>query len=122
MSEPPKSWRALRIFVWDRDGGVCQVCGDCIPIDHYECGHKIDRVAGGKDIADNLAVMCTMCNRLKPVHDTIEQYNTWRENPGHLEIIYRGARDLARSMRDDPVWSHYFYRAKDSQAGEVAGT
>ena len=71
------SWETLRWLVYERDGGICRVCGQPIEPEHYECGHLQDRVAGGLDIPENLIAMCNVCNRLKPVHDTREEALAW---------------------------------------------
>ncbi len=71
------SWPALRLRVWIRDEGICQVCGDAIPWKHYQCGHIVDRMCGGPDTDENLVVMCVTCNQTKPPHDTREQYEAW---------------------------------------------
>lgn len=91
------SWRRIRQFVWERDKGICQVCGDTIEIEYYECGHKIDRVNLGSDHPDNLAVMCVLCNRLKPLHETIEDYIEWAES---INSPY----DLLIGFKDEPVY------------------
>jgi hypothetical protein len=75
-----QGWGALRGRVWKRDGGQCHVCGRHISHDRYECGHIVDRVAGGCDRLSNLVVMCTFCNQVKPVHDTRAEYVAWVES------------------------------------------
>lgn len=73
------TWEATRALVFERDGGRCHVCGEVIPWHHYECGHIIDRVAGGSDRLSNLVTMCALCNRLKPVHESRAEYIAWLE-------------------------------------------
>ncbi|UYN89867.1 MAG: HNH endonuclease [Anaerolineales bacterium] len=86
-----QSWASLRRTVFERDGGRCQVCKK--PLEwggNYECGHMVDRVAGGKDEAENLVAMCYFCNRTKPVHDTREDYQAWASSGGSFtEILNR---------------------------------
>jgi len=77
-----RNWRYVRRAVWERDGGICQVCKESIEIEVYECGHKVDRFLGGSDKMDNLVVMCSFCNRLKGPHDTPEEYEAWVDNGG----------------------------------------
>jgi len=77
----------LRRRIWERDHGICQVCGlDIIYFSElkyiegtgfYECGHQIDRMVGGDDADYNLVVMCMPCNRLKPIHETYDEYLEW---------------------------------------------
>ncbi len=88
-------WYMLRRQVFERDGGMCQVCGldlNATP-QYYECGHKVDRVAGGLDDLDNLDTMCNWCNRTKPVHRRLGEYRIWLEGGGSRGDF---ARYLAR--------------------------
>lgn len=73
-------WKKIRGIVFERDDGICQVCGRELTPNRYECGHKVDRVSGGNDHPDNLVVMCGTCNRLKPKHRTEEEYEVWIDN------------------------------------------
>ncbi len=73
-----QSWESIRKLVWQRDGGVCHICGWKMPEDAYECGHIIDRTVGGTDRPSNVVVMCFLCNRwLKDLHCTRQDYLTW---------------------------------------------
>lgn len=80
----PGEWRRLRKQVWERDNGVCQVCGQAFEYEYYELGHKVDRVCGGDDVLDNLCVMCNVCNRLKPLHENLDEYNQWVSSGGWI--------------------------------------
>jgi 5-methylcytosine-specific restriction endonuclease McrA len=75
-----ESWSSIRERIIQRDNGICHVCGydlNAAP-QYYECGHIVDRVAGGSDLDENLVVMCCLCNRVrKPVHETREEYEAW---------------------------------------------
>ena len=73
----PEGWHRLRELVWERDGPYCQVCGLKIPKAVYDCGHIVDRMAGGLDELDNLVVMDWYCNQRKPIHETKEAYEAW---------------------------------------------
>lgn len=73
----PDTWPKIRAAVYERDHGQCHVCCAFIPYEAYECGHIVDRVAGGSDHPANLVTMCVVCNRLKPVHDTRHDYEQW---------------------------------------------
>jgi HNH endonuclease len=91
-------WSHLRALVYERDHGVCQVCGDAINADSYECGHIIDRVVGGSDRLSNLVCMCITCNRLKPLTETREQYIAWASQGGPIRQII--AHVNGRSTRE----------------------
>lgn len=81
------AFRKTRLLVWERDGPICQVCREEIDMDYYECGHKIDRVCGGSDDPENLVVMCNLCNRLKPLTDTLEEYEAWAATGGQRKVF-----------------------------------
>lgn len=71
------SWVATAARVYERDRGYCHACNLAVPRDYYECGHIIDRCRGGSDRMSNLVVMCNVCNRLKPLHDSRSAYLDW---------------------------------------------
>jgi len=75
------AWNTVRKSIYARDGGVCHVCGDDVPREYYECGHIVDRCRGGSDRPSNLVCMCNVCNRLKPVHATRDEYVRWATEP-----------------------------------------
>lgn len=72
-----EAWPEIRSRIFDRDCGVCHVCGQEIDREYYECGHIVDRAAGGSDRDHNLVAMCNVCNRAKPIHETREEYLAW---------------------------------------------
>ena len=60
----PKEWKELRRQVFEREKGICQICGQYAPLhdmdgnyDPFTCGdacHIKSRGAGGDDVLDNL--------------------------------------------------------------------
>lgn len=74
------------------------VCGSDLTGENaqfWECGHIIDRVAGGPDHINNLVVMCITCNRLKPVTETRDEYLAWAsKGDPYLEML----REVCRRM------------------------
>ncbi len=87
------SWDTLRKHVYERDKGVCQVCGEWTAPEIYECGHVIDRCVGGLDELSNLVAMCICCNRLKPEHATRAAYDEWILSGAVRGKLYRDVRD-----------------------------
>lgn len=71
-----ENWSKIRSFVYQRDNGICHVCGQPAR-GVYECGHIIDRCMGGCDRPSNLVVMCVLCNRMKPLHSSRQEYINW---------------------------------------------
>jgi 5-methylcytosine-specific restriction endonuclease McrA len=91
------SWDQTRQRIWERDGGVCQVCGDAIAWQQYECGHIIDRCVGGSDRPSNLVCMCILCNRLNPLTKTRAEYLAWARQGGPaMEIANNVLESLGR--------------------------
>lgn len=89
------SWQTLRSLVYERDGGVCFVCGKPTPWEYYELGHLHDRCAGGSDHPENVVVMCITCNRLqKPVHDSRAEAIAWAKSTRSFNALRRSAPPL----------------------------
>lgn len=100
-TNPTISWAKLRKAVFARDGGICKVCGrEVVWGKNYECGHIVDRCAGGKDEMENLVSQCYICNRTKPVHDTREEYEAWVAEGGGFKAVWKEA--LRRTAITDP--------------------
>jgi hypothetical protein len=53
---------AVRLAVWERDGGRCVECGSRFDIQY---DHVIPLVAGGATTVENLQILCAPCNRRK---------------------------------------------------------
>lgn len=54
--------RAVRLAVWERDGGRCVACGSRFDIQY---DHVIPVAAGGATSVENLQILCAECNRAK---------------------------------------------------------
>lgn len=59
----PTNWRALRMFIFERDEFTCRYCGATNVL--FECDHVIPRSRGGSNDPSNLATACVGCNRGK---------------------------------------------------------
>ncbi len=101
----------LRWTVYERDKGICQVCHRDIEMlnkhlkiggsGFWECGHIIDYCICKEDKLDNLSVMCVPCNRLKPIHESREQYKEW-VNSGYW------VAEFIRYLKDElPEYKEY---------------
>ena len=63
---PPLS--EARKYLAQRDGAFCQGCGFIPPkgfLDYLEVDHKLPKADGGTNVYDNLALLCSPCNRRK---------------------------------------------------------
>lgn len=67
----------VRAFVYERDGGMCQVCNKKIEFGNFDCGHIVDESRGGSSDLGNIVAMCKVCNLVKPEHKTREEYFEW---------------------------------------------
>ena len=93
LRTPGLPFRKLAPLIKDRDYGCCQVCGENLAERSYECGHLVDRVAGGADVPDNLVAMCAFCNRMKPVHDTLDAAWEWVNSGGVITSLFSALAD-----------------------------
>lgn len=59
-SRGPK-WEALRKAVLERDGYICQHCGQ----EATEADHVVPKALGGRDEMSNLVASCKPCNTKK---------------------------------------------------------
>lgn len=84
-----KPWKQIRREVYDRDRGICQVCGDFVEWEYYECGHIIDVLRGGSDRKSNLLCMCNVCNRRKPIHNTRREFWDWVRSGEWKSLLQR---------------------------------
>jgi 5-methylcytosine-specific restriction endonuclease McrA len=73
MSKDKRVSPAMRLTIYERDGGVCVECGDCVRKfarhrgDPFvgEVDHIVPRSRGGRTEPRNLRLICRLCNRRK---------------------------------------------------------
>lgn len=81
-----REWRALHQIVAERDGKHCRNCKTERGLDLH---HVIFRSLGGKDVAENLILLCQRCHQ--DVH-------------GHLlKLRWRDDRQPAKTVRFERV-------------------
>lgn len=80
-SNDKEYWLELRSKIYIRDKAICWVCNEFVELPDYDLGHLIDRCMGGWDNYDNLVVMHTKCNLMKPRHQTLEDAMRWKLTP-----------------------------------------
>jgi hypothetical protein len=57
--------RAVEKAIFERDKGICQICGRETEFGDGEIDHKISSSKGGSDDPENLQWTCHRCNKLK---------------------------------------------------------
>ncbi len=55
-------WRPLRQFVYERDGGKCQYCGQTTELFRCHCHHTLPLCEGGTNHPSNLKTLCSPCH------------------------------------------------------------
>lgn len=55
---------ATRQYVYERDGGICGICGEETDPDHWDAHHVVPRSKGGEGL-DNFAVAHPKCNKVQ---------------------------------------------------------
>lgn len=76
-------WKILRRQVLDRDGGICQYCGE----EGIQADHIRPRRKKGADSLDNLACACSSCNRVAgaKVFKSFEAKKVWIRRVRNLD-------------------------------------
>ena len=60
---PPKAWKTLRLEMWERAGGCCEMCKEPVPFDRtMHLDHIIPAIMGGRTTEENLRVTHATCN------------------------------------------------------------
>lgn len=85
MRTSAEKWKRFRQRIWERDGGVCGLCGGSVPLDKMHLGHVIPQADGGPDHWDNLRVTHPGCNMRRNVG---RPKKPWRRLDGRW-IVHR---------------------------------
>lgn len=56
---------AVKMKVYEKQGGVCPLCGEHFELDEMEADHIIPWHDGGKTLEENCQLLCIDCNRKK---------------------------------------------------------
>lgn len=56
---------AQKIAAYERQGGICPICGEHFELEEMEADHIIPWCEGGKTNEDNCQMLCRSCNRHK---------------------------------------------------------
>ena len=55
----------IRLAAWERQQGVCPLCGERFDYDLMEADHIVPWAKGGRTVPDNCQMLCRECNRRK---------------------------------------------------------
>jgi hypothetical protein len=89
--------RAVEKAIFERDKGICQICGRETEFGDGEIEHKISRSKGGSDNPENLQWTCHRCNKLKGNKLSNEQVRKILLLPENFDAIMQ-LRNRAKSM------------------------
>ncbi|MEM4713839.1 MAG: HNH endonuclease [Candidatus Bathyarchaeia archaeon] len=59
----PTPSKILKKMVYERDRGICQICGKRVDPFNFEIGHNRAHVKGGKLTLRNAILLCPTCNK-----------------------------------------------------------
>ena len=96
--------KETRAYVIDRDGNTCQMCGvaagEIHPFDgrpaRMQLGHVIDKTKGGSDEADNLKLLCSVCNE--------GASNLTLVRPDTISLLIQTRRAPSKAQLDVLTW------------------
>ncbi|MEM8626967.1 MAG: HNH endonuclease signature motif containing protein [Pseudomonadota bacterium] len=67
---PRNVTQATRVKVFQRDGGLCQVCGVKIDVStRWDVDHELSLENGGSNDPENLRLICVPCHKAKTAQD-----------------------------------------------------
>lgn len=94
--------RAVEKAIFDRDEGICQICGRTIEFGDGEIEHRIPKSKGGSDDSGNLQWACHRCNKLKSNTRTNEEVREMLSLPKDFEDIMNSRTKNSHSEKLDP--------------------
>lgn len=89
--------RPIREKVFERDGGVCQICGRPLTEDTFTVDHIVPVKRGGTNDLSNYRCLCDRCNKWKG--DSLdEELVTMMQNIGGRYLFNNPASETAKMM------------------------
>ena len=58
-------WIKLKQYVYERDKGVCQYCGEQVEYRKTHCHHALELCEGGTNHPTNLKTLCIECHEVR---------------------------------------------------------
>ena len=59
-----KWWIEKRYRIYVERGGICEICGNKYPLNNLQLHHKILKSKNGRDIDNNLLLLCPKCHNI----------------------------------------------------------
>lgn len=94
--KPVTDWGAIRQYVIDRDGGICQLCRVAQATD---ADHIWPRRYGGRDHITNLQAACGPCNKSKSAWVNVSRASTGELQVGMGVVCERIDAEIADLQR-----------------------
>lgn len=90
---PPR----VRVRVFTKFDGICQICTTKIVAKRWICDHKIALINGGENRENNLQPIHEVCNKAKTAQDVAEKSRVYHKKAKHLGIKLRKSRPIPGS-------------------------
>lgn len=87
----------IRLQVYDRDNGICQICGKPLSVDEFTVDHIVPLQRGGMNELSNYRCLCKRCNKWKSDSLDAELINMM-ENIGTNYLFKNPMSDTAKKM------------------------
>ena len=106
--------RLSRKNLWVRDKGLCQYCGQFVPLQDMKWDHIVPRDQGGISTWENLACACEPCNSRKANRTPVQAHMPLRKVPIAPRYSLSLEKEMLlrlKSMKNLPSssWRPYVY-------------
>lgn len=112
--------KEIRAYVLDRNGFTCQMCGAVAGEPHpydprrktrLHIGHIVDKSMGGKDVAENLRALCSVCNE--------GASNLTLERPSSAKLLAQIRRSPAADQLEVLKWLVFKFPIQAKEATQL---
>jgi len=62
---PLETWKPLKQWVYQRDGGICQYCKTLTEYNKTHCHHVLELSENGSNHPSNLKTLCHKCHKTR---------------------------------------------------------
>ena len=101
---PPR----VKLRVWDRSQGKCEVCTRKLHNgDRWECDHIIALINGGANAENNLRVCCAWCHKRKSAEDVAQKSFEYKRKSRNAGIKRRKRTIPGRRFNGEAIPSRW---------------